>query len=140
MVPTGLPAYEYLLVHLAYFAVTLIWLVWVSRLVFGESAKGRLRTWRGPIFFLLTVLTFYSTWSVYDLNKKLNAHAAQHQADYHPVLQEWQRLGGFDMPPGTKLSLAVARELFSTCRISKSDICRWCRCRSCSTLSQHSNR
>lgn len=113
MIPIGLPSYEFLLVHLAYFAVTLIWVVWASRLVFGESAKGRLRTWRGPIFFLLGGITFYSTWSVYDLNKKLNAHVAQHQANYLPVLQGWQRLGGFDMPPGTKLRLAVARELGS---------------------------
>lgn len=113
MIPISLPGYEFLLIHLACFVVTLIWLVWALRLAFGKKAKWRLRTWRGPIFFLLGTITFYSIWSVYDLNRKLKAHVAQHQADYHPFLEGWQRLGGFDMPPGTKLSLAVARELGS---------------------------
>ncbi|TRW91352.1 hypothetical protein FNJ84_21630 [Paracoccus sp. M683] len=113
MIPIGLPSYEFLLIRLAYLAATLIWVAWALRLAFGERAEWRLRTWRGPIFFLLGGSAFYSTWSVYDLNRELKAHVAQQQADYHPVLDRRQRLGGIDMPLGTKLNLAVARELGS---------------------------
>ena len=113
MIPVGLPSYEFLLIRFAYLAATLIWVVWALRLAFGKNVKRRLRTWRGPIFFLLAGITFYSIWSVYDLNRALKAHAAQQQADYHPVLDRRHKLGSIDMPIGTKLTLAVARELGS---------------------------
>lgn len=111
MIPIGLPSLEFVLIRLAYLAATLVWVVWAVRLAFRQKARSRLRTWRGPLFLLLSGVAFYTLWSIYAASRELAAHAAERQVNYYPVLQQDQRLGGIDMPAGTRLHLALPRQL-----------------------------
>lgn len=108
MIPIGLPSYEFIFVRLAFFAATMIWIVWTLRLVFNYKARSRLRATRAAVFALLSVISVYSLWSVYALRRDFIAYKAEQTAKYHPVLSENRRLGGIDMPTGTALTLGIA--------------------------------
>lgn len=110
MIPIGLPSLEFVLIRLAYLAAMLIWLAWLLRLGFSQKARQRLRSWRGPLFLILSAIVAYATWSIYDFNRHLTAYRAEQQALYHPVLAAGQNLGGIDMPAGTALRLALAAQ------------------------------
>lgn len=110
MIPIGLPSVEFLLIRLGYLLATAIWIIWTLRLAFNGKARGKLKNWKIPIFWLLSMVSIYSLWSVYAFSRDFAAYKAEEQEKYYPVLKERQRLGGIEMPDGTRLKLGVARQ------------------------------
>lgn len=106
VIPNVLFPAEFFIAILAIFVVILIWIFWILRLIFVGAARQRLRSWRGPLFALLCVISCGSILLGYLFSRDMSAYTAEQKAVNHPVLTENRRLGGIDMPAGTALDLS----------------------------------
>ncbi|MGC4393060.1 hypothetical protein [Agrobacterium sp. M50-1] len=107
MIPVALPSVEALLLLAFLLVTTLVWVVW-TLLLFVRYVSGR---WKRPMILpygLVTAVALFTLFRFGDFYLQMSAYDRERAASYRPELSEPARLGGIDMPKGTKLELAIA--------------------------------
>ncbi|XOK14919.1 hypothetical protein ACI6PO_24355 [Agrobacterium tumefaciens] len=107
MIPVALPSVEALLLLAFFLVTTLVWVVW-TLLLFVRYVSGR---WKRPMILpygLVTAVALFTLFRFGDFYLQMRAYDRERAARYRPELSEPARLGGIDMPKGTKLELAIA--------------------------------
>lgn len=113
MIPIGLPSIEFVLIRLAFILVALLWLGWTVRLCLSAKARQGLTAAWAIAYVLLTGVSFYTLWTIYDVQRQFSAYKAEHQANFRPTLSEGLTVGTIAMPTGTALELTVPNQLSS---------------------------
>lgn len=113
MIPIGLPSLEFVLIRLAFLLLTLLWLGWTLRLGASAAARQSLGGTWGIAYLLMSGLSLFTLWRIYDLQSQFTAYRTQQLASFHPVLSQAMRLGAIEMPQGTALDLSEADQLGS---------------------------
>ncbi|MDP9790474.1 hypothetical protein [Agrobacterium tumefaciens] len=107
MIPVALPSVEALLLLAFFLVTTLVWVVW-TLLLFVRYVSGR---WKRPMILpygLVTAVALFTLFRFGDFYLQMSAYDRERAASYRPELSQPARLGGIDMPKGTKLELAIA--------------------------------
>ncbi|TGT74789.1 hypothetical protein EN804_36240, partial [Mesorhizobium sp. M8A.F.Ca.ET.161.01.1.1] len=96
------------LLLLAFFLITtLVWGVW-SLWLLVRYMGGR---WKRPMILpygLVTAVALFTLFRFVEFYLEMGAYDRERAIRYQPELLEPARLGGIDMPKGTKLELAIA--------------------------------
>lgn len=107
MIPVALPSVEALLLLAFFLITTLVWGVW-SLWLLVRYMGGR---WKRPMILpygLVTAVALFTLFRFVEFYLEMGAYDRERAIRYQPELLEPARLGGIDMPKGTKLELAIA--------------------------------
>jgi hypothetical protein len=113
VIPIGLPSIEFVLIRLAFLLATVMWLGWSVALIVRAKSRQHLRGGWAISYVILTAVSTFTLWRLYDLQRHFYAYKAEQQARFYPTLTEAQRHGTIDMPARTELELGLPYQLDS---------------------------
>lgn len=123
MIPVSLPSVEFIVLVLTFLTITIIWIVWTLLLCCrwllslrdSQFNKGAWSTVFVLSYLAVMTVALFTIGTFVSFKRQSNEYLSTYNRQYRPVLDTPQRLGGIDMPAGTKLTLAIAdqREAFS---------------------------
>lgn len=116
MIPVSLPSVEFVVLVFTLLAITIIWIVWTLFLCCRwllslrnpQLIKGKWRMITVLTYLVVMTVALFTIGTFFNFKRQTDEYLSTYNRQYRPVLDAPQRLGGIDMPAGTKLELAVA--------------------------------